>query len=154
MSNSSDPRHAVHDVMHRYALAIDTQRWEDLVSVFAPSITADFRSFGAREVWEGPGAGWVEQVKTTIAGMDATQHAMSNHLYDVESDVATGTTYIQARHVCNNEWGDNTYTIGGHYEVRMVSLDGAWRISAYTLVCTWHEGNRQVLKAAMRKAAT
>ena len=154
MSNPSDPRTAVHDVMHRYALAVDTKHWHQLVSVFTPTITADFRSFGAREVWDGPASGWVHQVKTTIAGMDATQHTMSNHLYDIKGDLATGTSYIQARHVCNNEWGGNTYIIGGHYEVSMSRVEGAWLISAYTLVCTWHEGNRQVLKAATRRAAS
>ncbi len=142
---------AVQDVMHRYALAIDTRDWGELGTLFCTQISADFRSFGAKEVYRGPAAGWVQQVRATIAGMDATQHQMSNHSYGFEQGRASGTTYIQARHVCRNDWGGDTYTIGGHYSVAMVLHRGAWLIESYTLRCTWHEGDRHVLRAAARR---
>jgi len=143
----------VHDVMHRYALAVDTKDWAALRSVFTPEITADFRSFGAKAVWSGPADEWVAQVRSTIEGMDATQHLMANHLYTVEGDGARGTSYIQALHVCRNDWGGDTYTVGGHYEVEMARAAGEWRIARYALVCTWHAGDRHVLKAAARRSA-
>lgn len=146
-------RIAVHDVMHRYALAIDTKDWALLETVFAPEITADFRSFGAKAVYSGPGQGWVEQVRSTIDGMEATQHLMANHLYEVAGGRAVGTTYIQALHRCKSDWGGDTYTIGGHYSVEMMRTDDGWRIEHYTLHCTWHDGDRHVLKTASRRAA-
>ena len=146
-------RQAVNDVMNRYAIAIDNKDWDGLEAIFTDSITADFTSFGTPNVWHGPAAGWVAQVRATIDGMDATQHAMSNHLYKVRGSSAIGTSYIQARHVCNAARGDNTYTIGGHYEVTMTSLGGHWRIQQYALVCTWHEGNRSVLGDATKRAS-
>ena len=142
---------AVHDVMHRYAFAIDTRDWHGLKGLFCAQMSADFRSFGAKAVYRGPADGWVRQVRATIAGMDTTQHQMSNHSYDFEQGRASGTTYIQARHVCRNDWGGDTYTIGGHYSVVMAWHDGAWLIESYTLHCTWHEGDRHVLKAAARR---
>ena len=145
-------RQGVHDVMHRYALAIDTKDWSLLTSVFADEVTADFRSFGAKEVWTGPAPGWVDQVSATISGMDATQHLMANHLYTIEGERARGTTYSQALHQCRNEWGGDLYTIGGHYDVEMKWSAGAgWRITFYRLNCTWHTGDRHVLKAAARR---
>jgi hypothetical protein len=116
-------RLAVHDVMHRYALAIDTKNWTLLETVFTDHITADFRSFGNREVFHGPAAAWVATIRSTIQGMDATRHTMSNHLYDITGDRAQGTTYIRALHACKNAWGDETYTVGGHYAVEMVLRD-------------------------------
>tara|TARA_A100001037_G_C14968011_1_gene552403 strand:+ start:92 stop:550 length:459 start_codon:yes stop_codon:yes gene_type:complete len=148
---SAEERLAVHDVMHRYALGIDTKNWPLLRSVFSDEVTADFRSFGAKSVWSGSAEDWVTQVRSTIEGMDATQHLMSNHLYAVDAESARGTTYIQAVHVCRNDWGGDTYTIGGYYEVEMSSTPSGWRISRYTLQCTWHEGDRHVLRAAARR---
>jgi hypothetical protein len=150
---NADDRLAVHDVMHRYALAIDTKTWSLLETVFADRLTADFRSFGSKQVFEGPAAEWVEILRSTLEGMDATQHLMGNHLYDITGDRARGTTYIQARHVCQNDWGGNTYTVGGHYTVEMLRRSEGWRIETYTLNVTWHDGDRHVLRAAVRKAA-
>ena len=141
----------VQNVMHRYAFAIDTKDWLLLRDVFCDEVTADFRTFGAKTIWSGAGDDWVAQVRGTIQGMDATQHVMSNHLYEVTDTRAHGTSYIQAVHVCKNEWGGDTYTIGGYYEVEMLKLLGGWRIRNYTLCCTWHQGDRHVLKAAARR---
>jgi hypothetical protein len=153
MQDQWQDRLAVHDIMNRYALAIDQKDWDGLEHVFTESVTADFLSFGTPNVWQGPATGWIAQVRATIDGMDATQHVMSNHLYDLRATAAVGTTYVQARHICNTARGDSTYIIGGHYEVTMSNLGGAWRIAQYKLVCTWHEGNRSVLAAAVKRAA-
>ena len=148
---SAEDRLAVHDVMHRYALAIDTKNWELLETVFADQITTDFRSFGGKEAFEGPAAGWIDTIRSTIDGMDATQHMMSNHLYEINGDRARGTTYIRALHVCKNDRGDDDYTVGGHYTVEMVRGSGGWRIVKYALQVTWHDGNRSVMRAASLK---
>lgn len=150
---SAEDRFAVHDVMHRYALAIDTKDWSLLETVFADRVTADFRSFGGKQIFEGSASEWVENVRSTIQGMDATQHLMGNHLYEIDGDNARGTTYIRALHVCKNDWGGDTYTIGGHYSVEMGRDPEGWRIDKYTLHIAWHEGDRHVLRAATRKVS-
>lgn len=152
MSDRTDDATAVSNVMHRYALAIDTKNWEALGGVFDDEVVADFTSFGAKEVYRGAGSDWVTQVSATISGMDATQHLMGNHLYEISDDRAVGTTYIQARHVCRNDWGGDVYTVGGHYDVQMVRVNDEWKISEYAINCTWHEGDRHVLKAANRRS--
>ena len=147
-------RIAIHDVMHRYALAIDTKNWDLLLGVFANNITADFRSFGAPEVHQGTADAWIESVRGTIDGMDATQHLMANHLYDVVDDLAVGTSYIRAIHICRNDFGGDTYTIGGHYEVKMRRMHERWCIVDYKLLVTHHEGDRHVLRTARRRLQT
>lgn len=146
-------RVAIHDVMHRYALAIDTKDWGLLESVFCPEVTADFRSFGSKAVFTGSRNGWIAQVRATIEGMDATQHQMTNHLYTVDGERAQGTTYIRALHVCRNDWGGDRYTAGGHYHVGLLRAHGEWRVREYRLEVTFHEGDRHVLRAAARRAA-
>jgi hypothetical protein len=54
--------------------------------------------------------------------------------------------------VCKNDWGGDTYTVGGHYAVEMQRGPAGWRIIMYALHVTWHDGDRHVLRAAMRKA--
>ena len=152
MTDSATERQAVHDVMHRYALAIDSKDWAGLAAVFDDRVRADFRSFGVKQVFEGSGADWADQIRSAIAGMDATQHLMANHLYSIAGERARGTSYIQALHRCRNDWGGDSYTIGGHYDVEMVRRRAGWRIAAYTLNVTWHQGDRHFLRAAMRKA--
>ena len=154
MSDRDDGAIAVHNVMHRYALAIDTKDWDALGGVFADEVVTDFRSFGAQDVFRGSGSDWVAQVSATISGMDATQHLMGNHLYAIEDERAVGTTYIQARHVCRNDLGGDVYTVGGHYDVQMVRVDDEWKISEYAINCTWYEGDRHVLKAAARNRSS
>ena len=151
MTERATDRQAVHDVMHRYALAIDTKDWVGLAAVLDDRIRADFRSFGVRQVFEGAGADWADQIRTSIAGMDATQHLMANHLYSIAGDRATGTSYIQALHLCRNDWGGDRYTIGGHYDVEMARRGDGWRIAFYRLNVAWHQGDRHVLRAAIRK---
>ncbi len=145
-------RLAIAEVMYRYALAIDTKDWPALEMVFADRIRADFREFGVREEYQGSSAGWIANIRAGIAGMDATQHMMGNHLYDISGEQATGTTYLRAIHICKNDWGGDSYTIGGHYEVALARGDGGWRINSYKLRVTWSHGNRHVLRAAMRRA--
>ena len=147
-------RVAIADVMYTYALAVDTKDWHALETVFAEQIRADFRTFGVKDIYDGSAAGWIANIRASIAGMDATQHMMSNHLYEVSGDQAKGTTYLRAIHICRNDWGEDFYTVGGHYEVELSRLNLGWRITSYGLRVTWSQGNRHVLRAAMRRAKT
>jgi hypothetical protein len=148
-------RAAIADIMYTYAKAIDSKDFALLQDVFAADLRADFRSFGVKDIYDGPVAGWIGSIRAGIAGMDATQHMLSNHLYEITEagDRATGTTYLRAIHVCHNDWGDDHYTIGGHYDVDLARGPAGWRITSYKLTVTWNQGNRQVLRAAVRRGA-
>jgi hypothetical protein len=143
------------DVVHRYAAAVDTKDWPLLRRVFADEVEADFRSFGAREVYRGPAEGWVAAIRETIAGMDATQHLMANHAHAFDGpDRCTLTNYLRAEHFLRNNRGDDSYTIGGFYVWRLVRGAEGWRAAAYALNVTWARGNRGLLAMASRRAKT
>ena len=63
----------ISQVLHSYATAIDTRDWDLLATCFTEDLEADFRDFGGREVVKGRDA-WLEIIKGTIQGLDATQH--------------------------------------------------------------------------------
>lgn len=139
------------DVAHRYATAVDSRDWPLLRTVFADRMTADFRSFGAREVYRGSGDGWVEAVRQTVEGMDATQHMMSNHVHRFEGTAhCTLTSYMRAEHFLRNDRGGDRYTIGGLYVWELARAPEGWKVEAYSLKVAWARGNRHLLAMARR----
>lgn len=141
------------DLLHRYATAVDRRDWALLRRCFADEIEADFRSFGVREVFRGPADAWVALVRSTIDGCDQTQHQSSNHVHEIDGDLARVTSYVRAEHVLINAQGDNHYTVAGWYDHALVRTGEGWRIARYTLHVTSSHGNRHVLALATRRAA-
>jgi hypothetical protein len=136
--------------MNRYAACIDLRDWERLRTVFVDGpIEADFTSIGAKQVFRGEARDWVETVRQTIVGFDATQHLFANHSVELNGDRAVDLRYMQARH----QMGAVHYTIGGYYRSDMVRTAGGWRIARYRLTVTFTEGDRRLMRVAYRKAA-
>ena len=137
------------EVMNRYAASIDLRDWARLRTVFADrEIEADFTSMGVKQVFRGPAERWVDAVRQTITGFDATQHFFANHSAEVNGDRAVDTRYMRARH----QLGTEHYTIGGYYTGHMVRTPQGWRISSYKLTVTFSDGDRRLMGIAYRKA--
>ena len=137
------------ELMNRYAVSIDLRDWKRLRTVFVDSeIEADFTSMGVKRVFRGSADAWVELVRQTIIGFDATQHFFANHSAELDGDRAVDTRYMQARH----QLGDDHYTIGGYYTGQMVRTPAGWRVARYTLTVTFTEGERRLMGIAYRKA--
>jgi ketosteroid isomerase-like protein len=143
----------ISQVLHSYATAIDTRDWDLLATCFTEDLEADFRDFGGREVVKGRDA-WLEIIKGTIQGLDATQHLTANHVHQIDGDTATLTAYLQALHRLDTARSDPEYTIGGYYTCEMVRTNDGWRMRRYTLNVTWHRGNRDILRQAQRRLKT
>jgi hypothetical protein len=62
---------------------------------------------GVKQVFRGPAECWVDAVRQTITGFDATQHFLANHSVEVDGDRAVDTRPTQARH----QLGAEHYTI-------------------------------------------
>lgn len=145
-------RAEISDVMHRYCRAVDSRDWDLLTSCFTEDLTADFRSFAGREAVSGRDT-WVAAVRSTVGGLDATQHMTANHLHDLGGDTAGLRADLQAVHVLQNDLGDAEYTVGGYYTCDFVRRSDGWKIRHYALTVTWQRGNRHILKLAAKKMA-
>ena len=142
-------RMELNELMNRYAASIDLRDWSRLRSVFVDGeIEADFTSMGVKQVFRGPAEAWVDLVRQTITGFDATQHFFANHSAEVDGDRAVDTRYMQARH----QLGDAHYTIGGYYTAQMLRTVAGWRVARYTLTVTFTDGERRLMGIAYRKA--
>jgi hypothetical protein len=138
-------------VLHRYCRAIDTKDWALLESCFTEDMEADFRSFAGRETVKGQEP-WLAAIRSSMAGMDATQHLSGNHNAQIDGDRATLRADIQAVHILHDARGDSEYTVGGWYDIEFTRAPEGWRIHRYSLTVSWHRGNRDLLRQAARKA--
>ena len=146
-------REDISQVLYRYATAIDTRDWDLLATCFTKDLEADFRAFGGREIVKRRDF-WLEAIKSTIAGLDATQHLTANHVHTVDGDSGTLVAYLQALHRLDTARSDPEYTVGGYYTCDMLrGEDGQWRMRRYSLSVTWHRGNRDILRQAQRRLA-
>ncbi len=141
-------RAELEELMNRYASSIDGRDWPRLRTVFLDEIEADFTSMGVKQPFRGTADEWVERVRQTITGFDATQHFFANHSAEIDADRAIDTRYMQARH----DLGDSHYTIGGYYTGHMTRTPAGWRIARYTLTVAFHDGDRRLMGIAYRKA--
>lgn len=119
--------------LNLYGVAVDSQRWELFDRIFDERVHVDI----------GGSAQWPDRAtyKSIFAKMHddllTSQHAMSNHLVDVDGDRATSLTYGQ--------WyllrpGDVEWRGGGWYDDSWVRTADGWRIVTRVNRITWFRG--------------
>lgn len=135
-------RGQIGDLLAAYATALDTRDWDALGRVFAPGASCDYGSLGSPS-----GVGEITSlVRSTLDGLDATQHLIGNVTVKVDGDQATAECYLIAQHIRAGAPGGDHYLIGGRYSDRMVRTPDGWRISHRTLHRMWTTGNRGVIQ--------
>ena len=109
------------ELMHRYALAIDTADWEALRDVFVADASVDFGSVD-RYVEGDTGVKGIEAIvtwfRTVLAPFPDVMHFMSNHVIDLDGDRARVRTYMHVLHM----------SMGGVYHADSVRMPSGWRI--------------------------
>jgi hypothetical protein len=141
------------DLIHKYATGIDTRDWALFRSIFADELFMDFSSYSGAPGSKMTGDDWVAGCQRMLPGFDATQHSLSNFVFDIQGADATVTVYMQAEHFIANKLGDNSHTLGGYYIHKLRRGQGGWRIHATTLQVLWSRGNRHVYQLAAERVA-
>jgi 3-phenylpropionate/cinnamic acid dioxygenase small subunit len=143
-------RAAISDVLIRYATGVDTRDWPLLRSCFTDEIETDF----ATAVSAPPrikADDWVELVRRTLSGIQATQHLITNHVITLDVDEATCVAYVQARHHLPNDTGSSDQVTYGYYTNRLVRTPDGWKIRTRKLTVIWNEGNMHIFELARRR---
>jgi SnoaL-like domain len=137
MTDTDNDIVAITQLVNRYGLAIDSQRWELFDGIFATDVHADY---GATSHWTDR-----EHFKADLAAfhdpLDSTQHTMSTHVIHVDGD--------RAHSFCNGGWrlvrkaaGDNPLWDGtGWYDDALLRTPDGWRITRRVCRITWWTGN-------------
>ena len=139
---------AIVALTHRYCWALDDRDWDVLRGLFTADATA-FLGVDCPDV-----DAIVAQCRGFLSTLDASHHMVSNHLIDVDGDVATSRCYFQAQHTVRGRAGGDSWLLGGRYLDRLRSTEQGWSIVRRELVGIWSEGNAAILSRAPSRADT
>ena len=155
-----DPRIDIAQTVYSFAYGIDGRDWDAYQAIFIgpdEPITFDYESYSGRPAMRMTADEWLGAVRPLFEGLDATQHAMSNPIVDVDTDgrSARCRVYMQAAHFLAHEGDQEEFTIGGYYDdhlvLRPAGDDAAWKLDAVKLTVWWRRGNPSIMEIARER---
>ena len=136
------------DLLTRYALAIDTDKWDLLDSVFTPDARIDYSSSGGTSGAYPEVKAWLAQILPMFYGR---QHFVTNSTItfdDEQRTTATGRTYFYNPMGWKDEaQAIHMFYVGGYYHDRLVRTAGGWRIAERVEEQAWVGGEGPQLTA-------
>jgi hypothetical protein len=141
----------ISDALHRYASGLDARDWDLWASALTDPVSIDMSSFTGLEAVTLPREKHVRAASLIFAGLDVTQHMITNHRHFVDNDTARVVAHMRAEHWAAEVQGGDRFTMFGYYDDRLVRTDDGWRISHVKLVCTRYTGNLEVMNGAHRR---
>jgi ketosteroid isomerase-like protein len=123
-------RQAIRDCLATYCRAVDRLDRDLLLSVYHPDAVDDHGVFvGDREGF----ADWV--IALHSRAQHRTQHVITNHVCDLQGDVAHAETYYML--AAMNVAGAPLTLSGGRYIDRFERRDGRWAVALRKVVSDW-----------------
>lgn len=138
-------KHEIAELVLRYSTALDTRDWTMLESCFVeePSFEADgFAPIHGMATIR-------DTARTALAGLDASQHFVTNIVVELDSETATVTSYLQAQHVRASAGDEPNFLVAGIYRDNVTRTPDGWRFSHRSLRVLWTAGNPDVPTGAV-----
>ena len=119
-------RQAILDCLNRYNRGVDRCDEELLLSAYHDDATECHGTF------TGPPAEFARSIRPAQSSWAGSQHHITNHLVEIDGDVATAETYFL---VLSRRGGEDTVgLVGGRYLDRLERRRGDWRIALRVVV--------------------
>lgn len=134
----------IHELLNRYAHAIDFKDWSMLEEVFTADAIADYSSAGEYVEVESVREGRdqiVDYYETALADFWGVLHFMTNHLVEIDGNRARTRSYM---HVLN-------LGMGGIYHCQCRRTDTGWRIERLELEERTFGDAAEALRSHMKK---
>lgn len=132
------------ELMHRYAFAIDTAKFEELRDVFTADASIDFGSVD-QYVEGATGVTGIDAIvawfRKVLAPFPDVLHFMTNHIVDLDGDRARVRTTMHVMHM----------PMGGVYEAEAVRTPAGWRFRRFSLDERHFEAAAARLRAHMQE---
>jgi 3-phenylpropionate/cinnamic acid dioxygenase small subunit len=134
-----DDRRAIHDLIVKYAWAIDTKDWDALDTVFLPDAWLDYSSNPAGKSGDyNKIRPWLEK---SLAPFPVTQHLVTNIDVTVDGDRATARTMVyNPMGAATREGPLHFFFMGGRYDDELVRTPDGWRIAKRVETALWFQG--------------
>jgi 3-phenylpropionate/cinnamic acid dioxygenase small subunit len=133
-------RNEIHDLVVRYARALDARDWALLESCFVPGASYSYPNGGSSSRAE-----IVERCTRALTRLDASQHLVGNIEITVDGDSASTIVYFQAQHVLKGTPGGDCFIIAGSYRDTLARTPEGWRITHRSQDYAWMDGNPGVV---------
>lgn len=132
-------REAITDILHRYAIALDTRDGELLRSVFADRLDADWTALYPEMglVTDAPPEDFVANAMQGLPTYRATQHLLTPCQFAIHDASAEVTAYMQSTHV---KFDGELWVVGGYYSLQLVKNAPGWKIRKWKLTPVWETG--------------
>jgi len=140
-STREGDRHAIIDLLNRYAEALDHRDWALLDDVFLPDATADY-GVGALT----GRAAIVRSITDLLGGCGPSQHLLGNYQVTVDEDHARSTSRIRVFHQgAGSKASLEPFECFGEYHDDLRRAADGWRIAHREMVTTIVRGDYGVL---------
>jgi SnoaL-like domain len=130
----------INDLVVRYSTALDTRDWKLLETCFIADPVFDADGFPPINDFQSIR----DSASHALAGLDASQHYVTNIAIELDGDKASVVSYLQAQHVRSSAVGGPNLIVAGIYTDDVVRTPDGWRFSHRRLKVTWTEGNPAV----------
>jgi hypothetical protein len=127
---------SITSIINLYGLAVDTQRWDLFDRIFTEDVDADFGTSRWRDL-----AAFKRDFAAFHDPFSSTQHAMMNHLVNVDGDRAQAFTYGSWRLIRKGIEGRDFWEGTGWYDDELHRSKERWLIKRRTCRIVWWDGN-------------
>lgn len=152
--SAEDERITIAQTVYKYATALDNRDWELHRSIFTDEVEMDFESWNRIPLHRIAADDLKANIRVFFAGLDATQHSMSNPTVTIDGDRAECIVYMQAEHFLHDTAPSRRFVIGGYYTDQLIREAGGWKISAVKLTVLWQQGDRSFMDSAFERGVT
>ena len=126
-------RQAIHDLVTRYACAVDRRDFEAVAACFTPDADTDYSYF------KGPIREVLEKIRAGVNGFAMTMHVLGNHLATVHGDAATSETYAVCYHRRPGVPDGAQLVVAMRYLDDLVRTPEGWRIRRRHATGDWQQ---------------
>ena len=147
MNETLTEREKAVELLNRFGMTIDQSDWDSYSNLFADSVDFDYSAIGNVSGTFSP-----EEITKNARGffdsLETTQHAITNHLVQIQGESCQCRVYVRAMHFQPNDRGEPWFEVGGYYDGTLIKQRGEWRISQWKFSVYWSRGNENLFEVA------
>lgn len=121
------------------AISGDSSKWDELLSLFADDVTADFEGLGIFEGIDSVGKVYKETIPSFLT---FSSHMILNPIIDIDGERAKGSWYFFVP--CTIAGANQAAWANGFYEDAFIKSNGIWKFkhlkSSYKFLTSYEEG--------------
>ncbi len=132
---------ALTELSYRYSRAVDAHDADAFERMFTPDVHLDYSAPGF--VFDGRDV-YLDAVRGRFGALE-TLHCFTNHLFEIDGDLATGSWYAVIQHLDRTQSDGISFMLGCRYDTECVRTSAEWVIRSLRERPVWSRGNPAVL---------